>query len=226
METRTAPQWIRDTEERYRRAGRLWGAARYLWLPFLAAWLAIIRIPSVAARTYLGCAILLGWAGLVILEPGKRARRCGVASGALQAAIAAYEGNPDQPDSALAEADQRVREALRTERVRTAPPWIVHKLFRCRLKIFAWMSPVAIAIMALPAVAVSWRWNWERPWSIAFCVAAVVFLLLVSAGHKTRRLMKARDILTEAIERYEFESAATGNTLRAADRQASGVLPD
>jgi hypothetical protein len=39
-----------------------------------------------------------------------------------------------------------------------------------------------------------------------------------------RKLRKARDILGEAIERYEFESAATESDLGEADQQASEVL--
>jgi len=225
MERLTAPQWIRDREQSYRNAGRQWSAAQYLWLLCLVLWLGTFRIDGMAVRAWLGCAILLSWVALVVLEPGKRARRCRTAAHALQTAIAGYESSPDQPDSALRDADRRVREVQHTERLRTAPVWIRRQRYRCQLKISAWMSPVIVVVMALPSAGVFWRWNWDRPWNNGFCVAALVFVLLALAAQKTRPLMKARDILNEAIERYEYESGATENTLRAAERQAAGVSP-
>jgi hypothetical protein len=159
---------------------------------------------------------------LQFLTPEKRAQRYETAYLALKAAIARYEAEPDLPDSALSEAGQRAREALRAERIRSAPEWIRRKRLRCRLKALGWVSPAMLALTwQLAAALIEWRW--VRPWHAAPLVA--VFVLLLAGGiFMARKLKKAAGILSQAIERYEFESAATESELQEADQRASEAL--
>jgi hypothetical protein len=55
-------------------------------------------------------------------------------------------------------------------------------------------------------------------------VLAVFIGSLVGAMFGTLKLMKAREILGEAMARYEFESAATQSVLDEAGQRASEVL--
>lgn len=224
MDTRTVPQWIVDREMGYQRAGRRWETTRYFWLVCLAGWLAILCIHDTSMRAWLGAAIFVVWTAVGLMEPGKRAQRYRAAAKAIRAAIEQYEGNPDMPESALGEANRLTREDLRTERFRTAPKWIRRRRFRCSLGILGWGSPVMLVVVTLPFVAVLWRPRAVRPWDVAFPVAAIVFLLLVAAGQKIRKLLKARDILSDAVERYEFQSVEDESTLTEANRQASEAL--
>jgi hypothetical protein len=90
------------------------------------------------------------------------------------------------------------------------------------LKILAWISPAMFAV-TLSAAAARLRWPWVLPWhAAAFLAAFVAFLVGAMIG--TRKLMKARDILGEAMARYEFESAATESVLDEAGQRASEVL--
>jgi hypothetical protein len=142
---------------------------------------------------------------------------------ALNAAIARYEGNPDLPDSVLSEADQRAYEALHVKRIRTAPAWILCGRRRCRLRVFGWSSPSQLWAAFLVAFLI-FRWRWI-PFDHFLVLLALACILQLSAESKTRGLIKARNILGEAIERYEYESAATESDLEEADRRASAVLP-
>jgi hypothetical protein len=159
---------------------------------------------------------------LLILAPGKRARRCEIAARILNVATVRYESSPDLPESFLVQAGQRANETLRVERIRSAPPWIRGQRRRYRLKILAWICPALVA-PALPAAAVILQWRWVEPWHCAVFVAVFV-LYSVAALLGTRKLMKARDMLSESIERYQFESAATESDLEQAGKLATELL--
>ena len=158
---------------------------------------------------------------LLILAPGKRAKRREIAARTLNVAIVRYEASPDRPESVLVQAGQRANEMLRVERIRTAPAWIRNQRRRYRLSILGWICPALVA-PALPAAAVILQWRWVEPWHGAVFVA-VFILYSVGALLGTRKLMKARDMLSEAMERYEFESAATESDLEEAGKRATEV---
>jgi hypothetical protein len=222
METRTAPQWIRDKEKRYRRAGRMWGGGGCLGLLAEGGVLAFLWISRASPWAYLSLAFYAGLAALGFLRPEKRAERYETASLALKAAIARYEAEPDLPESALSEADQRAHEALRVERIRSAPDWIRSRRRRYRLRILGWVSPAMLALI-LPLAAVLFEWRRMRTWHVA-PLAAVFILLLAGGMFKASKLSKAAGALSEAIERYEYESAATESALQEADQRASEAL--
>jgi hypothetical protein len=156
---------------------------------------------------------------LLILAPGKRARRCEVAARTIDIAIVRYEASPDAPESLLNETAIRAREIMRVERVRRAPEWVRKQRRGYRLKILVWILPALLAL-ALPAAAALLRWQWVEPWHAAAFFGALI-LYSVGALAGTRKPMKARDILGKAIDRYEYESAATEGELEEADRLAS-----
>jgi hypothetical protein len=218
VETRTAPQWIRETEKRYGRRHRMWVAATATLLVAMVALALGGAFPHAAWAPRLS-----PWCVLVLLvwRPHERARRLGAAANALNAAIARYEASPDRPESALGEADRQARETARIERIRTAPGWIRSKRRSYWLRILAWTSPALLALAFMIAAPVL-RWSWALYWR---CVAAF-FLLLIGALARISKLVKAQVILGEAIARYEYESAAAEGDLEEADGQASGVLVD
>ncbi len=188
-----------------------------------AAWLASFWIAHTTLWNSLGYVFFAAWIALGFLKPEKRAQRYEIAFFALKAAIARFEGDPDVPDSVLGEADRRAYEALHVKRIRTAPAWIRSKRRGYRLRILRWLSPALLPVV-LPAVALLLGWRWLlRPWHAVFVVAAFI-LLFVGATYGTRKLVGARGILSEAIERYEYESAAAESDLEEADRRASEVL--
>jgi hypothetical protein len=189
-------------------------ATALLWLGCLGTWVVYWLGPKEALGVCLVCS-----AALVHFKLEKRARRYGAAANALNAAIAGYEASPDLTESALSEADRRAREMLRVERVRTAPAWICGKRRSYSVRIRRWIGPALLAWALLTTVGYL-EWRWLRPWQDT----AAGVLLFAGAMYGARKLRKARDILGEAIERYEFESAATESDLGEADRQASEVL--
>jgi hypothetical protein len=157
---------------------------------------------------------------LDLLKLEERVKRYGNAAEAVSAAIVRYETSSDLPEAALAEADRRAREAVRVERIRTAPDWIRRQRRHYRLRILGWVSPALLALL-LQIPAAHWHWRWVRPWQ----VLSVGLVLLTGAMFKTRKLRQASHILGEAIERYEYESAATQSDLDEAGRWASEVSP-
>ncbi|MGA2275793.1 MAG: hypothetical protein ABSH00_19770 [Bryobacteraceae bacterium] len=222
METRTAPTWIRDKERRYRRTRWMWICASGLgWLGFFGALsLAFLHTPAGALKYVLYCLCLAAWVGLDLLKPASRASRFETAACGLAGAIVRYEVDPELPESVLSEAAQRAQESLHIKRVRIAPAWIRRNKLRYRLTALAWASPV-ILTLAFFGVSAIFRWRWVRPWQ----VLVVLAVLFVGAALKTRRLVQARQILDEAIERYEFESAADDEgALAEADQRASATL--
>ena len=226
METRTAPQWIRDPERRYKRLGRLWMCVAALvwlgfigWGPFLS--LSSFCTPHCTLLNVLAGLCLAGWFVLEYFEPGKRAVRYGAAANALDAAITRYEVAPDRPDSTLSEADQRASEGLRIKPIRTAPAWIRDKRRGYTLRQLGWTSLPFLAV-TFPLAASLWRWRWT-PWQNVF-FAAVFSLLLATAVLGSRRIAAARKILTEAIEGYECVSAENEGVLVETDHKASEVL--
>ncbi len=222
METRTAPKWILVREKRCRRARGMWLCVNVLgWLGWLGT-MCCCLIPDITWWNGLGLICPTLFVSLLLLRPDKRARRCEAAARSLDVAIVRYEASPDRTDSMLDEASQRVSEILRIKRIRTAPAWIRSRQLGCRLKILAWISPAMFAV-TLSAAAARLRWPWVLPWhAAAFLAAFVAFLVGAMIG--TRKLMKARDILGEAMARYEFESAATESVLDEAGQRASEVL--
>jgi len=217
METRTAPRAIRETEQRYQRAHTVWACANVLWW---LGWLALTLTP--VRWSYPRLVFIGAWVGLLILRADKRARRYGTAARELNAAIARYEASPDRPEPLLGEADRRARETLRVERIKTAPAWVRDMRRRCRLRILGWYGPALLAV-ALPAAGTLLGFRLARPWQM-FAAAAVPIPLLIGAMIGTRKLTRAVGILGEAIEPYEFESAAAESDLDEAGRRANQVL--
>jgi len=225
VETRTAPQWIRERKKSYARAWAEWGGCTLLWILGLAVWSVYMVIhatrgaPAYAVACFLWPATAIG---MQALRPFKRAKRYENAARSMEDAIARYELSADRPESTLIDADRRAREMVRAERIRTAPQWIRDKRRRCWMGIVGWTSPVALTCLLQVAYDLSrWRWGW--PWlAVAFPVAFA--LLLVIAMLKTGRPVTAERILSEAIERYEYESAATDGELMEADRRATDAL--
>jgi len=159
---------------------------------------------------------LVGW---VALDHGKleeRARRYRNAAYALYGAIVRYEVSSDLPESTLVEAERRAREKARVERIRTAPAWIRSERRRYWLRILGWVSPAALVLALEIPAANSW-WRWLRPWH----VLAASLVLLAGGWFQARKLGQASGILGEAMERYEYESAATERELEEAGRWAS-----
>ena len=222
METRTPPRWLRDTQRRYQRARCMWMCAYGLgWLGFFGVLsLAFLATPTGALEYVLWCMCFAAWVGLDLLKPASRASRYGTAAYGLAGAMVRYEVDPERPESVLGEAAQRAQEALHIKRIRISPEWIRRKRLRYRLTALAWTSPALLAT-AFFVASILFRWRWVRPWQ----VLAVLAVLFVGAGFKTRRLAQARQILDEAIERYEFESAGGDESaLDEADRRASTTL--
>lgn len=218
METREAPRWVRDRESSYRRARWMWKCAEYIPLLCAAVLVATITVSFAKRWHYLWWALLAGSAAASLLRPKERAQRCETAYVAIQAAIARYQANPDLRDSALSEADERAHEALRVERIRTAPPWIRRKRRLCWMAALGWLSPAILAFAAIP-----FEQQWMRSWHIVPVVA--VFILLLAAGvFKGAKPLEAGLILSQAVERYEYESAAAEGDLFQADRRASEAL--
>jgi hypothetical protein len=223
METGTAPRWIRKMEKRCHRARWMWVCVSVLgWLGWLGSMLSR-QMPDTAWGNVLRVACLAAFVALLVLAPGKRARRCEMAARTLNTAIVRYEASPARPESVLAEAGQRAREILRLERIRTAPAWIGDQRRSYRLRILGWISPALLAL-AFAAAAVVLRWQWVQPWHGAVLLA-VFILYSVGSLFGTRKLMKARDILGQAMERYEYESAAVESDLDEAGQRASEVAP-
>jgi len=156
---------------------------------------------------------------LIVWRPDDRARRCGAAANALNAAIARYEVSVDRPESTLEAADRRAQETARVQRIRTAPDWIREMRRRYLLKILGWISPALLALLLAPAAA-ALHWSPAQFWRMA----GVYLLLLIAVLAGRSKLLKAQSILGQAIGRYEYESAATEGDLEEADRRASGVL--
>jgi hypothetical protein len=217
METRTAPQWIRDREKSYRRARWMWVCATALgWLGWAGWWTYfMLRPPNTALWNVVAGLCLVGWVALDHLKLEEHATRYRAAADALNSPIARYEVSQDLSESMLGGADRRAREALHTERIRTAPAWIRDKRRGYRLRILGWFAPAPAAW-----AAVSMGWRWVRPWQIL----SAGLVLLIGAVFKTRKLRTAAGRLSEAIGRYEFESAATESDLDEAGRRASEVL--
>ena len=166
---------------------------------------------------------LLCIAALGIASPAARARRWGNAANALYAAVTMYEGSKDRPESALTEADRRAREMLRVARIRTAPRWIVDKRRRYGVRILGWKSQqwfVALLVFAW----LLFPGPWLPPLHL-LGLAAASQMLDLAAMSRIQKLVTARGILRDAIERYEFESAETEATLDEAGRRASAILP-
>jgi hypothetical protein len=216
MEPRTAPQWIREAETRYQRAHRMWVGATaaplvaLLGLAFGGALLHAAWLRDLAPW----CAV-----ALIVWRPDYRARRYGDAANAVNVAIVRYDVSADRPESTLAAADRRAQETARVQRIRTAPGWIREKRRSYLLRILRWISPVLLALALAPAAA-ALHWPWAQSWGMA-----EVYLLLLAAVLAGRsKLLEAHAILGRAIERYEYESAATEGVLDEADRRASGVL--
>ena len=222
METQTAPQWIRDTEKRYECARRLWICVAALsWLCLFGWTFVICFTPRGALQDVLYGLCLASYFGLQYLKPEVRADRYGIAARALNVAVARYEVSPDRPDSTLSETYRRAYESLHIKRIRTAPPWIRDKRRRYTLRQLRWMSLPLLPWM-FPLVASLWRWRWVHWQNVLF--AAVFGLLLAMAILGGRKIVAARKILTEAIDRYEFLSAENEGALVEADRQASEAL--
>jgi hypothetical protein len=196
----------------------MWKCAEYI--PLLCAAVLVATITVSFARRWhnLAWVFLAGAVAASLLSPKKRAERCETARMALQAAIARYQGDPDLRDSALSEADERAHEALRVERIRFAPPWIRRRRRLCWIKALGWLSPAILAFAAIP-----FEQQWMRSWHIVPVVA--VFILLLAAGaFKAGKPLEAALIFSQAVERYEYESAATESELFLEDRRASEAL--
>lgn len=219
METQTAPQWIRKREKRCRWARWMWRFVRVLgWLGWVGAMLSR-QMPDTPAWNVLRLVCLAAFVGLLFLAPEKRARRCEIAAHILDTAIVRYEASQDRPESLLSQASQLANETLRVKRIRTAPAWIRDKGRGYRRRILGWISPALLAL-AFPVAVAVFKWPWVQPWH-AVVFLAVFILYSVGFLFGIRKLMKARDILAEAIERYEYEPAATEGDLEASGRQAS-----
>lgn len=221
---RMAPQWIHSTKMRYERTRLMWRCvAVFGWLGFfgffICSWAASHDVSPGAVVSALWFVCAAGWLSLDFLRPELRAQRYGVAVNGLVAAIVRYEENPELSDSTLNDTDERVREALHVERIRTAPAWIRDKRRRCRLRLLRRVSPLLLVMLSIPAALYS---RAIPPW-LVYVIFTAVFIVTVAAPGR-RRLKKAHDILKEAIDRYEFESAATDSALHEADERASQIL--
>jgi|SRR5271157_2090373 len=217
METRTAPQWIREAERRYERR-------RWMWMCATAA-VFVVMAGLAFGGALLHAAWLRGLAPwrlvpLLVWRPDDRARRREAAANAVNCAIARYEVSADQPESTLAAADRRAQETARVQRIRTAPGWIRDKRRSYLLRILGRLSPAFLLAVAFAAVAGFLHWRYLRPWR----APAVLLPLLAGFLLGARKLVGAQIILGEAIARYEYESAATESVLDEADRRASAVL--
>ncbi len=223
METVTALRRMQKKEAGYRRARLMWRCVTVLgWLGWAGS-MAIRQMPGGTVWDVLKVACPTAFLALLILSPGKRARRAEAAARTIDIAVVRFEANPDGPESVLNEAALRAREIMRLERMRKAPEWIRGQRRRYRLRILAWLLP-ALVVVAPPAGAAILQWQWVEPWHMAAFLGA--FLLYCGAATLgTRKPMKARDILGQAIERYEYESAGTESELAEASRQAAEVLP-
>lgn len=221
METRTAPRWIGDWEKRYRRTRWMWKCAEWLgWLGWAGWWVCLfLGPPSTALWNSVAGLCLVGWVALDHFKLEERAECYGAAADALGEAIAGYEASPDRPESTLTEAYQRACESLRLERIRTAPTWVRERRRQYRLRVLGCISP-AVAALAFETAAAYFGWRWVRPGQILAAGLVLLFGGLLKAG----RPSTASRILTEAIERYEFESAATESALDEEDRRASEAL--
>lgn len=221
MEPRTAPQWIRDIEKRYERMRWVWTCATVLGVLGFVGVIGLVysRLDALDGVLYVGC--LAGWVGLDYLKAELRAQRYGSAANMLDGAITRYEVDPDRPESELADAAERAQESLRIKRIRIAPEWIRLKLRRYRLRVLAWPVSATLVTMTLFAASVLLKWQWVRPEPLF-----IAFILLFNVAiFKTRRLVQARQVLDEEIQRYEFETAAGDeNALAEADQRASGLL--
>jgi len=223
METRKAPKWIRKSEKSHRRRRRMWKCVTALgWLGWAGSML-IRQMPDTAWWNVLKVACPAAFVSLLVLAPGKRAGRHGVAAHLLDVAMVRYEASPDRPESELTEARQRAHEIMHVERIRTAPAWIRDQRRGYRLRILGWIIPALLAV-AVPAAAAVLQRGWIEPWYGAAFLAAFI-LYTVGALVGTRKLVKARDILAEAIERYECEAAATESDLQEAGQRAAEVWP-
>ncbi len=96
-----------------------------------------------------------------------------------------------------------------------APAWIRSQRRQCKLRILMRVSPVLV-VLALQVPAAHFGWGWVRP----RIVVAAGMILLIGGVFRTVDLTKALCILSEAIERYEFESAATESGLEEAGSAA------
>jgi len=220
METRTAPQWIRDREKSYERKRKLWmGLTAIMLLVYLG--LAFSGFPRYSAWRQFAAPVWL--AGVLVLWLNEPVTRYGAAANFLNAAIVRYEVSADRPESTLVDADRRAREMVRAERIRTAPEWIREKRRRYRTGILAWFSPVALAYVLIAAADLS-RWRWHRLSPAIMALAAFVLLWLGIAMVRKWKPMRALRILSNAIGRYEYESAATESDLQEADQRASEAL--
>jgi hypothetical protein len=106
---------------------------------------------------------------------------------------------------------------LRLKRIRTAPAWIRGRRRRYRLRILL-RGPAALVWALLMAAA---GWNWPSHRLLAAVAAAAV---IVGTGVWALGPAKASRVLSEAIERYEFESASTESELDEAGQRAFEIL--
>jgi hypothetical protein len=188
------------------------------WLGLAGWWTYFLRQPAnTAAWNVLAGSCLVGWVALDHLKLDERAQRYGKAAKALDLAIVRYEASSDRPMSTLTEAAEQARDTAHAERIRAAPAWIRDQRRRYRLRFLGWVSPAALALALQIADA---HWQCARPWQ----VFSVGLVLLAGAMFKTRKLREASHTLGEAIERYQFESAATESDLEQAGKLATDLL--
>jgi hypothetical protein len=217
MDTCPAPECVRQTQVRYRRTRFLWQCLHYLRsLVLLAfAWRSHWRH---AMGVYLvSFMVLFPFLTDILLAPLTRAKRYTTALDRLDAALAAYHGIPGAPVASLCNALQTARECLHLRPIRTAPQWIVDMRRGITQRLVAQWSPFAAAILVLFAARTAWKWS--------FTVCFVIALALVIWGLvRGARLLEARGLLTAAIARYRYESAATRADLDAAVEQANAMF--
>jgi hypothetical protein len=185
------------------------------WMAWLGWWVLFFHGPKGVLESVLAGLCLAGWAVLDLGKPRERAQRYGKASNALSAAIARYQAG-DWPESTLNETARWACETAHAERIRTAPAWIRRKLRQCRLSVLGWFGP-ALLVFGLQMAGAFQAWHSVQPlWILGVCV-----VLFTAAVFRTRKLRPAVGLLGEAIDRYEYESAATESDLEEAGRRAS-----
>jgi hypothetical protein len=158
-----------------------------------------------------------------VWRPDQRACRSGAAADAVNIAIVRYEVSADRPASTIEAAGRWAQEMARVKRIRTAPAWIREMRRRYLLRILVWISPVLVALLLAPAAATLHR-PLAQYWGAVQVYLLLLFLLLNALLVWRSKLLKAFLILSQAIGRYEYESAATEADLTEAGRRASGML--
>lgn len=158
--------------------------------------------------------LLSSFPALIAFPParGRRAMHSRAAAKILKGAIGQYELDPGQPGMAITEAAERADNTAGMARVRIAPRWIRTRMRFCGATAFVGCVVQMLIFFVLPS-------DWHNFWWFVFLCAWqwVVFL-------PVERVRAAREVLFDAIERYEFTAEGDEGMLTDAARKVNAIL--